>query len=139
MLIPCIFSVKYNYFASCPDSFLGRTNNHFRPMQLIFFSLPIQTVLAIYCFWRTNLSLAVIKFSRAIHGENPSSSDCCFVSGEQKSLLPSWISDLSEHTPSFCYYLGFCDVGLFSERQRERLKEGEMEERGRGREEEKFL
>lgn len=37
MLIPCIFSVKYNYFASCPDSFLGRTNNHFRPMQLIFF------------------------------------------------------------------------------------------------------
>lgn len=59
------------------------------------------------------------------------------MSGEQKFLVPSSISALSEHTPSFCYYPGFYDVGLFSERHRERLKEGEMEERDG--EEEKFL
>lgn len=44
-------------------------------------------------------------------------------------FLPGLVTSQNTHHPF--YYLGFYDVGLFSEKQRERLKEGEMEEWGR--------
>lgn len=106
-------------------------------MQLIFF-LPIQAVLAVYCFRRTNLSLAVIEFSRAVGDEillQAARTAASCLGSRSLCFLPGLVPSQNTHH-LFVIIWAFMMLGCF---QRDIEKDWRRERRRNGGEEEKFL